>query len=242
MRPLGPAPSVQARVSELAGADGPTSTSRGAVAPHCLYGLVMGQSDDPVFVVRRNAFAALLDDEPLTAEQLAAVTALPAAVVEQALAKLQAEGALEVDADGRVIGAHGLTRRGTRHTIVTGQRRWHTWCALDAVGIPVALGLVGEVRTACPACESEIRLRVHDGAVHAAAGEPLLWLPGAPCRHVMDDFCASANLFCSAEHLEAWRRGAGEPSGQPLTLDETADEGRRVWADVADCAHGELTS
>jgi hypothetical protein len=198
--------------------------------------VVVSDRDDPVFVVRRQAFAALLDDQALTAGQLAAVTALPAAVVERALAKLHGEGALEVDADGRVIGAHGLTRRGTRHAIVARERRWHTWCALDAVGIPVALGLDAEVSTVCPACESDIRLHVHDGAIHAEAGEPMLWLPGAPCRHVMDDFCASANLFCSAEHLDGWHRGAGEPPGQPLTLDEAADEGRRVWADVADCA------
>jgi alkylmercury lyase len=132
-----------------------------------------------------------------------------------------------------VIGAHGLTRRGTRHEIVTGQRRWHTWCALDAVGIPVALGLEAEIRTVCPACKSEIRLRVYRGAVNATAGAPVLWFPSGPCGRVMDDFCASANLFCSEEHLETWRRRAGEPPGLPLTLEETADEGRRVWADVA---------
>jgi alkylmercury lyase len=231
-------------VSELAGADGPASTSRegplrgrrpGGGSPS-LRSRVVGDRGDPVVEVRRQAFAALLDDRPAKVAQLAAASSIPRAEVEQALASLEAKGALEVDGDGRVIGAHGLTRRGTRHEIVTGQRRWHAWCALDAVGIPVALGLDAEVRTVCPACKLEIRLRVHRGAVNSTAGVPVLWLPGGPCGHVMDDFCASANLFCSAEHLDTWRRGAADPPGQPLTLEETADEGRRVWADVAERA------
>ena len=193
-------------------------------------------SIDSVVELRRQAFATLFDDRPLSAAELAAATSLPQAEVEQALASLEAEGALEVDGGGRVVGVHGLTRRRTQHAIVTSQRSWHTWCALDAVGIPVALGLDAEVRTVCPACESEISLRVHSGAVISAAGTPVLWFPSGPCGHVMDDFCASANLFCGAEHLETWRRGAGEPPGLPLTLDQAAEEGRRVWADVADIA------
>jgi hypothetical protein len=196
--------------------------------------MVVSDRDDPVVEVRRRAFAALLDDRPATAAQLAVASSLRPADVEQALARLEAEGALEVDGGGRVVGAHGLSRRRTQHEIVAGQRRWHTWCALDAVGIPVALGLDADVRTVCPACKSEISLRAHRRAVIPTAGEPVLWFPSGPCRHVMDDFCASANLFCSAEHLETWRRRAGEPPGLPLTLEETADEGRRVWADVAE--------
>jgi DNA-binding transcriptional ArsR family regulator len=191
---------------------------------------------DPVdAAVRRHALTALLDDRPLTIAELADATALPAAVVERALATLQAGGALEVDDQGRVTGVHGLTRRRTRHRIIASQRTWNTWCALDAIGIPAALRLDAAVRTVCPACNSEISLRVHDGDVIASTDEPRLWLPGGACAHVMDDFCATANLFCNVEHLEHWRHGAGTPAGQPLRLDEAARHGRRVWADVTDC-------
>jgi hypothetical protein len=193
------------------------------------------RNDVVVTAVRRQAFAALLDGQPMTAAQLAAATAVPLAEVELALGTLKTGGALEVDTDGRVIGAHGLTRRTTRHAIVTLQRSWHTWCALDAVGIPAALGLDAEVHTVCPVCEGEITLGVRAGAAIPTAGTPTLWLPGGPCSNVMDDFCASANLFCSSEHLDTWHRGAGEPPGQQLTLDETAPEGQRVWDDVANC-------
>jgi DNA-binding transcriptional ArsR family regulator len=80
-----------AEVPELAGADGPASTH-----PLCTV-MVVSDRDDPVVEVRRRAFAALLDDRALTAAELAAASSLPHAEVEQALARLEAEGALEVD-------------------------------------------------------------------------------------------------------------------------------------------------
>jgi len=191
--------------------------------------------DPVVAAVRRHVFTALLDDRSMTATELADGAALSPAEVDHALATLRAAGALETDSDGRVIGAHGLTRRRTRHKIVTSQRTWNTWCALDAIGIPIALRLDATVHTECPTCTSEIILRVRDGEVVTQTDALRLWLPGGACRHVMDDFCTVANLFCTTEHLEQWRDDAGGPPGQPLRLDETARHGRHVWADVADC-------
>ena len=192
-------------------------------------------ADPVVGAVRRHAFTTLLDDQPMTAVQLADALGLSRADVERALATLQTGGALEVDDRGRVIGVHGLTRRRTRHTIITSRRTWYTWCALDAIGIPAALSLDATVHTVCPTCNTEITIGVHRGAMVTPTGKPRLWLPRGICGHVMDDFCATANLFCNTEHLEQWQRYAGEPAGQPLSLDETARHGERVWADVADC-------
>jgi alkylmercury lyase len=199
-------------------------------------GLLQVATADPVVAaVRRHAFTALLDDQPMTAAQLADAAALSPAEVERALAALQGGGALEVDDRKRVIGAHGLTRRKTRHTIITSQGTWNTWCALDAIGIPAALRVDAEAHTDCPACNTEITIGVRHGAVMTTTDTARLWLPGGDCGHVMDDFCAAANLFCSIEHLGQWRHDAGEPPGQPLSLDETARHGRRAWSDVADC-------
>jgi len=196
--------------------------------------LQAASADPVVAAARRRAFTTLLDDQPMTAAQLADAVGISRAEVERALAKLQTGGALEVDDRGRVIGVHGLTRRRTRHAIITSQRTWYTWCALDAIGIPAALRLDAAVHTVCPTCNTGITIGVHHGAV-TSTGKPRLWLPGGTCGHVMDDFCATANLFCDTEHLEQWRHYAGDPPGQPLSLDEAARHGERVWADVADC-------
>jgi alkylmercury lyase len=157
---------------------------------------------------------------------------LPRDEIEAATKQLRDAGALELDPQGRMVGAHGLTERRTDHTIVARERTWHTWCALDAIGIPVALGIDAEVHTRCRTCGSTVELTVRSGST-SEASDIVLWRPGGSCSKVMEDFCATANLFCSAEHLERWRADAGNPPGQVLTIYKAAEEGRHVWSDVA---------
>ncbi len=184
-----------------------------------------------VGALRRQAFRELLGGRAPTAAELAALAALPIKAIERAIAELRDQGAIEIDAEGRVVGAHGLTRRETQHEIATSDHTWHTWCAFDAIGIPAALELDATVRTRCAGCGAPIEVVVRGGAPSADGG-PVLWQPGGPCSHVMDDFCAAANLFCAAGHLERWRTREGRPPGRPLTLRDAADQGRRVWSDV----------
>jgi predicted transcriptional regulator len=194
------------------------------------------EGDPVVASVRKYAFGALREGRAHTAVEIAERLGFTTAEVEGAVGALRAAGAIELDKQGRITGAHGLTLRETVHAIVTPDSVWHTWCALDAVGIPAALGVDAEVHTVCPTCEAAIVLEVRSGTVSAAHGtEPVLWLPGGPCGHVMDDFCAAANLFCNGEHLDAWRARAANPSGESVTLAEAEAHGRRLWADVSCC-------
>jgi alkylmercury lyase len=188
-------------------------------------------NDRATSAVRRHAFRALLVGHAMTLGELATATGLTADQVERAIADLRDTGALEVDAGSRVIGAHGLTQRRTEHTIVTTEHTWHTWCALDAIGIPAALGIDAAVRTRCPTCDATIDVVLHQGSP-TAEREPILWQPEGPCSHVMDDFCAAANLFCNTDHLEQWRIRAGEPPGRPLTITDVAEHGRQIWSDI----------
>jgi Alkylmercury lyase len=191
------------------------------------------RSDDTAIgAVRREAFRGLLEDHAPTATEIATAAALSQERIEAAIAELRATGALEVDPDGHVVGAHGLTQRATEHVLIIAERVWHTWCALDAIGIPVALDLDAEVRTRCPTCAATIVLVVRDRAPVATEATPVLWHPGGPCTHVMDDFCAAANLFCTTDHLERWHARAGRPPGQVLTISEAADEGLHIWSDI----------
>jgi hypothetical protein len=190
-------------------------------------------SDDAATTaVRRDAFHALWEGRAATAAELAADAALPIGQIERAVSELRDVGALEIDPSGRVVGAHGLTQRTTRHAIITADRTWHTWCALDAIGIPAALELDADVRTGCPVCGATIDVLVRKGNPAAAESGPVLWQPGGPCSHVMDDFCAAANLFCNTEHLEQWFTSARQPEGRVLTLREVAEQGRRLWSDI----------
>jgi hypothetical protein len=58
-----------------------------------------------------------------------------------------------------------------------------------------------------------------------------LWLPGGRCEHVVDDFCAHANLYCDRQHLTS--AVSRDRPGRVLTVAEIVDIGRQTWNDVA---------
>jgi alkylmercury lyase len=140
-------------------------------------------------------------------------------------------GRLELDDQGVVVGVHGLTARPTAHRIERPGGTAHTWCALDAIGIPAALALNAVAVTTCPACGAVLRVSLH-GGVPADDGEMRLWLPDGQCAHLMEDFCRHANLYCTADHA-ASKLAPGTP-GWAVTVTDAAGIGRVGWADVAE--------
>ena len=140
-------------------------------------------------------------------------------------------GRLEIDESGRLVGVHGLVARPTVHRIEHANGVVHTWCALDAIGIPAALGLAAIAITSCPACGNELRVTLNQGEPEDTH-DFRLWLPGGPCAHLVDDFCCHTNLFCSAEHLASVV--PPDSAGRVVTVTEAAMIGRSTWRDVAD--------
>jgi hypothetical protein len=144
---------------------------------------------------------------------------------------LVAAGRLEVDEHGVLIGVHGLVTRPTRHRIAHTEGTVNTWCALDAIGIPAALGIDADAITSCPACEAELRVTLHRG-VPVNDGAMRLWLPTGRCEHLVEDFCDHANLYCDHDHLSS--AVAGQSAGRVIGVADVAAIGRRTWSDVAD--------
>jgi Alkylmercury lyase len=139
-------------------------------------------------------------------------------------------GRLELDDHGVVVGVHGLAARPTPHRIEHAGGVVHTWCALDAIGIPAALALDAAAVTTCPACGAALRV-TFDAGVPANDGDLRLWLPGGRCTHLVEDFCRHANLYCTADHV-ASKVAPGTP-GWAATVADAAGIGRVDWADVA---------
>src|SRR5947199_281552 len=52
------------------------------------------------------------------------------------------------------------------------------------------------------------------------------WLPQVGCSNVIEEFCPSALLFCSGEHLETWRTDTQAVDGEAMTVDGLAERGR----------------
>lgn len=179
--------------------------------------------------ISRLAFASIWAGGPLPLDELIQQAGWNRSRAFAAIGQLLQAGRLELS-DREIVGAHGVTLHPTAHRISHDGGEAHTWCAFDAVGIPAALGIDAEVASTCPTCDRELLLQVHAGEPDA---QPMVvWMPLGPCEHLMSDFCARANLFCSRQHLEDWRLVVGTPAGDAMTLDESARLGRRAWADV----------
>jgi hypothetical protein len=183
--------------------------------------------------VRRAAFRSILRRRAPDRSQLAGATGLDVQAVDETVASLVRQGQAVVDAAGRVVGSAGLSLVPARHRLRVGRDQFHTWCAIDAIGIPAALGADGVAITSCPTCGRSIEVEFRKGR---ASDDPDLraWLPAQDCcASVVDERCPDMNLFCGTEHLEEWRRRLGDPPGKALTLRETEELGRQWWGDLA---------
>jgi hypothetical protein len=153
------------------------------------------------------------------------------ATITEAADHLRTRGRIELSDDGHLIAVHGLVRRPTRHRIEHAGGAVNTWCALDAIGIPAALAINARALTQCPTCEAELAVTLTRGEPQPLPGA-MLWYPEVRCAHLVDDFCAGANLFCSLGHLDRWV-SVNAGAGTVMTIDEVAELGREVWAEVS---------
>jgi hypothetical protein len=152
--------------------------------------------------------------------------------VTEAADHLRARGRIKLSDDGHLIAVHGLVRRPTRHRIEHAGGVVNTWCALDAIGIPAALALDARALTQCLMCGADLAVTLSRGEPEPLRGA-MLWYPEVRCAHLVDDFCAGANLFCSLDHLDRWV-AVNAGAGTVMTIDEVAELGREVWAEVSD--------
>lgn len=181
-----------------------------------------------VAAIQRLGLRSLLHGQPVGIDDIAEQAELTVDEVRAGVGSLMAAGRIEVDGDA-IVGVGGLTLTPTRHGLELADAVMHTWCALDAVGIPAAFDLSARVTTSCLYCQAEIVVHVDAGRASGPDGV-VLFCPTGPCVDVRADFCASANLFCNPGHLAAWRHINGQPEGTVFDLDATAALGRQMWA------------
>jgi len=192
-----------------------------------LLGATNDAPPDAVDAIQRIGLRCLLDGTPATAARTSDESGIALGEIEAGLVGLDRAGRLEMDGDA-IIGVGGLTLSTTTHSVRLAGSSFHTWCALDAIGIPVALSLDASMNTTCPQCSAQLSVEVQDGGA-----TPMLLCPTGPCDDVRADFCSSANLFCSVDHIQAWRDANPDVAGEPLDLAATANLGRAMWGHYA---------
>jgi alkylmercury lyase len=181
--------------------------------------------------IRRAAFRSLAaTGQPVTIEEAAAIAGLDAEVALEAAELIASVGMAEIDG-GTIVGMDGLSTRPTKHRMsLDGVAIW-TWCAYDIVGIAAALRADAVGETSCGSCGKVIEIIVRGGE---PAPDPVIgWMPQVDCSNVRAEFCPSALLFCSLEHLDAWRSETHAGPGEPMTVAGLAEQGRIGWRELA---------
>ncbi len=124
--------------------------------------------------VMRHAFRAILEGAPATTADLRTASGLPGPVVEEAVRRLLERGTLVAEA-GRITGSRGLSLTESPHRLVLAGRLRYAFCAVDAVGIPVALGVEATIDSRCHHCRRPLHLEIRDGAVTEAPPGLTIW-------------------------------------------------------------------
>lgn len=125
----------------------------------------------------RYAFHALLEGRAVEVGDLPGALGLAPAAVRVALARLVERGTVAVEPDpDRIVGVRGLTLVESGHRLTLGGRRLYAWCAVDAVGIPAALGGEARVESRCHHCGVALAITLRDGAVVDAPAGMVLWV------------------------------------------------------------------
>lgn len=136
----------------------------------------LGSFSPEEWAVLRHGFRAILDGQPATVPQLPAALGLPAAVVEAAVGRLTERGIIVVEPETeQIVGARGLSLSETSHCLTLPGRRLYAFCAVDAIGIPVALGADATVKSRCHHCRASLTVHLRGGAVVDAPEGMVIW-------------------------------------------------------------------
>jgi alkylmercury lyase len=136
----------------------------------------------------------------------------------------------ERDGDGRVIGFGGLTLRPTPHQLLLGAQVLHSWCAWDALFLPVVLGRPSFVRSRCAGSGVPVTLSVGPDAIadrHPATLTLSFARPGhdAPAD-VRGRFCSLVHFFADQAAAQEWAHH--HPGTFPVDADDAFEVGREV--------------
>jgi hypothetical protein len=192
--------------------------------------LPLPELTEPQNELVRQAFLALLNDgRPVSEAQLTAATGQAASQLHHQLDVLTTAGRIRRNSGGDVTGSLGLTLDTTRHELVIDASTWHTWCAIDALGILGALEASGTIRSTSPWTGQLIEIHFADGGPVRGDLSSVVYLATYPAgSSVVDNWCPNVNLFESETTATQWAKGSGV-RGNCLPLDDACTLAAHRW-------------
>lgn len=170
----------------------------------------------------RHAFEQISEGRSVTIESAGRDLNRPAEEAQKQATYLVRRGLLTVDDSGSITGALGLTTEPTQYRLLLNGRALFTWCALDAVGIPAALGADALVQTTIEGRPFEVRLE-SGRLLRASRRDVGISLPNPKMDvSIRQSVCPEIRF-----HLES--HAPQHPGVALLSLDEAMDSARRIW-------------
>lgn len=144
----------------------------------------------------------LAQGQPVSADVLAQASGRAR---EDVLAVIHASSNVELDGQGRIVGA-GLSLQPTPHRLSVDGRRLYAWCALDALMYPPLLDTVVQVESPCAATGEPVRLRIStaDVEVVTPAEAVVSVVKPVDTLGVRQGFCNDVHFFRSAQSAIPW--------------------------------------
>lgn len=146
---------------------------------------------------------------------------------ERVVAMLERATSIEYDHDENIVGC-GLTLRETSHIFSIAGSRLHTWCALDALMVPVLIGRVARVLSRCAATGAPISLTVAPNEIRdvepADMAVSLLLSPAT--ADIRQSFCCHVHFFASVPAGEDWT--SKHKGAEIVSVQDAFDLGRAL--------------
>lgn len=183
--------------------------------------------------VRRHVLRSFASGATPQVTTLARQCGRPPVHVREILRRLTALDLLLLDATGEtVLAAYPFSATPTPHRVLLTGRKVFALCAVDALGIPAMLQEAASISSCCAHCGAPVEVQARpESLTRYLPSGTVVWVPTSTddrCPTVHSR-CPSISFFCTGEHLEAWRRGEGEPPGVVLSLLEAFEAGREIF-------------
>ena len=168
----------------------------------------------------------LADGKPVSPEQIKADLKISP---DDLATELQQSTAVELDEDGNVVAAFGLSLKPTPHRFEVAGNALHAWCALDTLYIPAVIKQTARVESTCPVTGTKIRLSVTpDGVESLEPADTVLVIAaeGASecCSSIQESFCEHVLFLSSPEAAAEWS------ADRQMTIILSVDDAHKVGA------------
>ena len=159
--------------------------------------------------------------------------------IEQQTAREVLDKMCERDGEGNVVGIAGLSQNQHPHRFTVNGIQLATWCAWDALFLPIMLQQTAEVSSPCPSTGETIRLTITPEGVTSYQPESSVISIVIPqprtsglesVEEIWTTFCHHIHFFASPQAAQEWV-ATREQQIVMLTIEEAFELGRLALSD-----------